>query len=1055
MRCLTLLLAACLMATALAAADRVDPPPVVYVPFDKVPVVDPKGQGVFLPYEQFVKLWDAAHPQKPDDEVKPPTGATLAGYTLTGVVKGDAAELTLEAEVTALAKHWSRIELPAALALTGFTPGDGRMVLERRSDALLVHLPQAGTWRFTAQVACPVGRDAAGRRRIELAIPAAGAGRLDLTLPDAEAEVAVEPAVAFTTTTGAAGKRLLAVLGGAPRLALSWQPPAATVSGEALVLAESTLHLTAAERSLRISDRIAFTVLRRSVDRLAITVPAELQVLAVEVPGLRTWQRDGTKLEVLFHEPAQGAVAVQLTCERLLEAAKPGETRRLAVPLPMPTDAARSTGVVLVSASEGMAATVERAAGLGQVDPKEVAGDRAEVAAAFRFAAPPPAPELALTRLESEVRVVLDQLVRLGSETDLIVVNAALEVRKAGLFALTLRIPATWELAETGGLTTDDVRRGPAQDGWCALELALKGRFIGSGAVSLRFRAAASIPLTAASIPRTPASTPPPAADTALTISVASVPGARLTRGSLTVAAPRSWALATRERTGLIGADESRRGPMPAPFAKELGDDEEALGFTLLNADARLTLAASPRARELIVRQEELLTVADGRLVRTITWRGEVRYNAASVLTVTTPTGSDKALTFKGANLAEHAATTRADGRTTWELRFTAPVLGPFTVSVEEVRELPALTAGTPATVELPAIAMVGATRYQNLLAVAREGSIEVAATAANTENVAPADLPPTLAGAGVVAGFQGSNPPAPVLTLTRHDLVPMPDAAVTAARYSAVVGEDGRARIRGDLLLNTRGRPWLGLTLPAGTELLEAAVDGKQSRASRRTDGSVVVPLATAGGGMKTCRVAFVYDLPAHAGALGAFGRVALAVPVLGKAETAPATGRAGEVRPLPVAGSDLTILFPEKLVAFAWRGDFHPSEIWDTPETADDLTVRVPQTGRPHGLARLGDGGAVTFRYASQGLVNTVTGLIGLAGLLAAWWLRHRARAMTVLTLGALALALLTDGLAIALAIGVGLGLAGIIAAALIRWWHARRLTEVTPDPWVEQKP
>ena len=1032
---------------ALLVAAEVEKPPVVYVPYDKVPTVDPKGQGVFLPYEQFVKLWDAAHPLTPKDEAKPPTGAVLTGFTMTGAVRGDAVELQMEGSLTALEKSWSQVALPAAMALTDFTPEDKRVVLERCAQNLLIHLPQAGTWRFTAKLAAPLLRDASGRRQVVLALPAAGAGRLDLLLPDAEADITVVPVVAFTSTAAQGGKRLLAVLGGAKELSVSWQPPAAPVSGQALVLAESALVITAAERSLRYDDRIDFTVLRRSVDRLAVHLPPDTQVLAVEADGLRTWSRTGDRLDVIFHEAVQGQVKVQLRLERLLEAAKTGETRRVAVPLPAPEGVARSTGTLALATGEGVALAVESAVGLGQADPHELFGERANsVAAAFRFAAQPQPLSLALTRLEADQRVALDQLTRLGIDSDLVVVTAAVDVRKSGVFTLGLRIPAAWELVDVAGLATDDVRRGAAVDGWCPLDLALKGRFIGTGSLTLRFRAPASIP-------RTPG-------DTTMTLAVATMPGARLTRGSLTVAAPRSWALATRQRQGMAGADETRREPARAALLKELGDDEEAaLAFAVFASDARLDLTASPRPRELIVRQEELLTVADGRLARVITWRGEVRYNAAAALTIIAPTALDKTLTFKGPNLAEHAAISRADGHTTWELRFSAPVLGPFIVSAEEVRELPALAAGTPATVEVEPIAVRDSTRYQTLVAVAREGSLEVSVSVAGCDTVPPADLPPGLVGAGVVAGFQGSKAPAPKLTLTRHDLVAMPDAAVVEASYHAVLGEDGRMRVRSDLQLATRGRPWLGLRLPDGAELLEAAVDGHQARASRRTDGSVVIPLATAGSGLRRQRVSFVYEMPGRSGILGSFGSATLRIPVLGTAEEIKEAGRgAGEVKPLPVAGSRLALYVPASHTAWNWQGDFARQRHSDQTPPADDLTVRVSLVGQRYDLMRLGDGGEVRFRYTTNGLIKASAIALGLLGLAAIWLLRRRPSPLGSLLVLILALTLFTaEGVwsqaTRGLLYGAVAGLLLVITTALIAWWRARNAAWVRPDPWLEK--
>ncbi len=1045
-RSLLLLLVSSLVLPAGAAEP--ERPPIVYLPYENVPTIDPTGRGVLLPYEQFITLWDAAHPRQPPAEVVPPTGASLTGYTITGAVRGDAAELSLEGTIAALAKGWSSIVLPGNLGVTAFTCPDPQVVLERRSDGLAVHLPKAGTYRFNATVAVPVVRDAAGRRGLALSLPAAGAGRLDLQLPDADADVAVQPAIAFTTEPAAGGKRLRAVLGGAAGIALSWQPAAEPVTGEALVLSDSMVRITVAERSVRVATQTKAAILRRPVTELTWLVPADSQVLSVDAPSLRTWERQGDRVVLHFHEPVSGDATMRIDIERLIAALNPGATRQEIVGIPQLVGAARSTGQLLLGTGEGLSATAESAEGMGQVDPASVVdatgADAAQSwSAAYRFAVAPPPMTIAVTRLEPELRVTIDQLVKLGSDADQVVVCLGLEVRKAGVFALPLTVPAAWELAEVSGVTTDEVRRGAVHDGLVTLDLAMRNRFLGSGSATLRFRAPPSIPRQGSAT---------------LAARVALVPGARLVRGTMTLAAPRSWALSSDARSGLSNLDGTNRDAARTTLLADLGADEDAaLAFAIIAADASVTISAAPRPRELVLRQEELVSVGDGRLARAITWRGEVRYNALTALQITAPTSLDGSLTFKGANLAEHTAVSRAEGTTTWELRFAAPVLGPFTVSVEETRQLPALSAGVPTPVVVDPISVGGATRYQAVLAVAREGSIEVNATVPGADSLPTADLPAGLVGAAVVAGFQGAAAPSANLVLTRHDLVAMPDAAVIEAVYHAVIGDDGKARVRGDVQLMTRGRPWLGVSLPTGADLLEAAVDGRQARVIRRADGSVAVPLDGSPG---LRRIALVYELAARDGRLGWWSTCSVAVPQLGASEASTA-GAATDLRPLPVAGSGVALYLPERFQATRWQGDFEVQWTGRLGTPSEDLTVRVPLVGNRHDLTRLGDGGTITVALVHRHLIDALVVLAAAIGLTLAWALRRRLRLLTGLTAAAVALtvllaqpwSLVSGTLAVVQVIGV-------LVTGIAAWWRQRAIQAksdggLTPDPWLEKSP
>src|SRR5438552_1667893 len=61
----------------------------VYVPYEKLKeTFEKEGRGVFLPYEEFLKLWNAGQPkEKPPEEIKPPADAVIAGGSYVGIAK--------------------------------------------------------------------------------------------------------------------------------------------------------------------------------------------------------------------------------------------------------------------------------------------------------------------------------------------------------------------------------------------------------------------------------------------------------------------------------------------------------------------------------------------------------------------------------------------------------------------------------------------------------------------------------------------------------------------------------------------------------------------------------------------------------------------------------------------------------------------------------------------------------------------------------------------------------------------------------------------------------
>ena len=1028
------------MLCAIGWAVETTPPPLVYVPYDKLPPTDPKNAGVLLPYEEFRRLWESS--QRPAiDPTKPPIGAALTAFELSGTVVGESANLRLSGTVVALATGWSSITLPAGLAVAKLRGSDDRIMLERSPEGLRLHLPAAGTWTFTADVAAPVARDAAGGRSLDLVLPSAGSGRLELQLPEAGAELNLAPAlaVAIQPTAGGTGTTVRAVVGEQPSVRLTWRAPVAAAAGEALVLCDSGSAITLGERTITIESNIHINVLRRAVADLSIKLPAECQVLAVEAPGLRTWDRVGDELRLHTHEAKEGVLPVHIKLERLLPVAA-GASRLLEVTLPTVVGAERQTGVVVLKAAEGLAVTVQTHEGLSQVDPKDVGSEGA--AAAFRFLAPPPPLAITVVRLEADVRTHMHQLVRLANDETRIDVVAEIGVRRAGVFILTAPLPVGWELVDAGGLAIDDSRtvgEGASRH----IELSLRSRLIGDGRLVLRFRAPAALPRSG-SAPR-------------LDIGLLSIDGVRMARGTLAVAAPKSWALSAISADNLAGADARSvaADPLLADAVHGLRDDEEvALAWTWLGQARSPVLSAAPRSRELIVHQEEQVLVSEGGLRRLITWHGDVRYSATPSLHLHLPAGLAGTAQVKAAGLAERPVTTAADGSAIMELRFQTPLIGSFSVTLETNEKLPRLEAGKPATIHLPAVSLNDATRRTVLTAVARDGSVTITATAAGLDVLAPADLPPTLQGPGTVAAFRGTEAAAVNLTIERHDLVTLTDAAISLVSYHAVLGEDRRLRVAGGIMIESRGRPYLELRLPAGADLLEVAVDGRQTRPSRKADGALVVPLGERAAAVGAHRVAFAYEIALGEGVLGATASLAIEMP---------SVGGAGGGRPLPVERTVCALWVPDRLAVVAVGGDLRRDESGQDEQIVplDGLTVSIPQVGRLITCSRLGDGGHIQLQLMSITMLHGLGWLTAVVIAVLGWWQRRRssvAALIVVIALIIMAAALATASAWVALAWGAGGGAGVVVICAGLSAWHARRpipTPVASPDPWMADKP
>src|SRR6185295_10842683 len=90
----------------------------IYVPFDKLEdVFEGQEQGVFLPYREFLEMWNKLNLPEKLKKTEPPVEGVLAGAKYSGVVKGDVAEIKASLNFEALKEGWSSLALGADLAL--------------------------------------------------------------------------------------------------------------------------------------------------------------------------------------------------------------------------------------------------------------------------------------------------------------------------------------------------------------------------------------------------------------------------------------------------------------------------------------------------------------------------------------------------------------------------------------------------------------------------------------------------------------------------------------------------------------------------------------------------------------------------------------------------------------------------------------------------------------------------------------------------------------------------------------------------------------------------
>lgn len=135
---------------------------------------------------------------------------------------------------------------------------------------------------------------------------------------------------------------------------------------------------------------------------------------------------------------------------------------------------------------------------------------------------------------------------------------------------------------------------------------------------------------------------------------------------------------------------------------------------------------------------------------------------------------------------------------------------------------------------------------------------------------------------------------------------------SVDRVRAVSQVSSEGTVQTEMTITLRNRLRHNLNLTLPAGTEVLSATLDGRPVRPSQDEKGRIVLPLKRSTGGERLRPFHLRVSMRTQVGELGWFGRVSLALPAID----------------LPVSSLAWQVYAPSRNIYGRLKGDIEPQE-------------------------------------------------------------------------------------------------------------------------------
>lgn len=363
-----------------ASARRVVPPPPhsIILPYDLTEDAR-KSARVYLPFDEFLKLWNAANPDKRVEE--PPVEAVVAEALYAAELQSSDAPKTARLDVTArfVLHSFVRRQVTVALPLgpvaltSGQLDGKSAPIISRESDnvhELAVLLDRPGVHVLDVRFAMPV--ELTGPvGKVTLPLKPVSSGTLRFVLPAEDRVLRVNGGGIFRKMKE--NDRTIAVIpvDRASDVTLSWSPARTQdAAQQGSIQAETNTAVLVEDTGLALHASVVLQTRQGTLSELSFSLPDGLLVRNITGPDVGGWEISGTGAARTLKVFLRRAVTdnTRLGFDIFQSRSFTDDGSASTVPPFAPQGVARETGTIGVHVERQLSASVVTATGLTQID---------------------------------------------------------------------------------------------------------------------------------------------------------------------------------------------------------------------------------------------------------------------------------------------------------------------------------------------------------------------------------------------------------------------------------------------------------------------------------------------------------------------------------------------------------------------------------------------------------------------------------------------------------------------------------------------------------------
>ncbi len=721
----------------------------IYVPYERLKnLFEKQGRGVFLPYEKFQELWKAARSQTGQDQTpQRPVDAVITQIDSEATIADQVVNVRATVHIEVLGEGWVQVPLRLShSAIRSARIGDqpARLVFDPQTGHQLLWQKE-GDRPQQIELALEYARaftKTPGQSSVEFDAPQAPINCWRIRVPEADMAVQIEPMIAAThaprdpaadaATAPAAARDLMAFVGAAPTVRISWTPQAEGAAGlEAFATVQAEQQMVVSEGVARSTITLDYEIARAKLTQLVLEVPADQKVVNVFDRNVQRWVfepgEDTQTIRVDLFEATQGRQALVVELERFIHPTE--DSDRVPLPLVRAVGVGRQQGIVVVRLEEGLQGEAVTRTGLLQLDQSDLPESLRATpwGFAYRYGAVPY--ELALKIEKVRPRISVTELVEAELSADRLVLDwrGLYTIENAGLFQLRVDLPDGFEvrtlegvaIGDSASAAVDSHHRVSPDANTYLVNLSSKA----FGQVGLRAQLERTLNDPNLLSPTGTAST------IDLPLPRATAADVEFARGAVVVRAPESLHVNPTQLQGLrdVSFDEAFQTIPAAPAgSKSL---RPVLAYAFAKGDAKLAVTAERRPPQVTTNQLVRVEIASGVVKFNIALYYDIKYSGLKSLRVDLPTALAGVHNDSDALRKEEITPQPddvAEGYTAWSFAGETELLGAVEVRLSWEQKIEELGVGTRVPVPIPRLIPRDVDRAVGQIVISKSESIDL-----------------------------------------------------------------------------------------------------------------------------------------------------------------------------------------------------------------------------------------------------------------------------------------------------------------------------------------